>query len=101
MIAAILCAVFAPVIFRRHLARPNAMRASLANLCGTSISGARLARLIYVSALFVICSAALSSCGGSSTPTLPATPAGTTNLTVQGTSQGATRGFVVTLVVNK
>jgi hypothetical protein len=77
------------------------MRASLANLCGTSISGARLARLIYVSALFVICSAALSSCGGSSTPTLPATPAGTTNLTVQGTSQGATRGFVVTLVVNK
>lgn len=101
MIAAILCAVFAPVIFRRHLARPNAMRASLANLCGTSISGARLARLIYVSALFVICSAALSSCGGSSTPTLPATPAGTTNLTVQGTAQGATRGFVVTLVVNK
>ncbi len=103
ILATILCAAFAPGIFRRHLAKPNAIRVSLANLCGNSISGTRLARLIYVSALFIICSAALSSCGGSgsSTPTLPATPAGTTNLTVQGTAQGATRGFVVTLVVNK
>ncbi|MGB8524316.1 MAG: hypothetical protein WCD43_15225 [Candidatus Acidiferrales bacterium] len=101
ILAAILCAVFAPGIFRRHLARPDAIRASLANLCGDSISGRSLARLIYVSALFIICSAALSSCGGSSTPTIPATPAGTTNLTVQGTAQGAARGFVVTLVVNK
>jgi hypothetical protein len=101
ILAAILCGVFVPGIFRRHLARPNAMRASLANLCGTAISGTRLARLIYVSAFFIICSAALISCGGSTTPTIPATPQGTTNLTIQGTAQGATRGFVVTLVVNK
>jgi hypothetical protein len=101
ILATILCAVFAPGIFRRHFARPDAIRASLANPSGTSVSGARLARLIYVSAFFVICSVPLSSCGGSSTPTIPATPAGTTNLTVQGTAQGATRGFVVTLVVNK
>lgn len=93
ILATFLCAAFAPGIFRRDLARPN--------LCGTSISGTRLARLISVCALFIICSAALSSCGGSSTPTFPATPAGTTDLTVQGTAQGATRGFVVTLVVNK
>jgi hypothetical protein len=101
ILAAILCAVFAPGIFRRHLARPDAIRASLANLCDNSISGTRLTRLIYVFALFIICSAALSSCGGSSTPTLTPTPQGTTNLTVQGTAQGASRGFVVTLVVNK
>jgi hypothetical protein len=101
ILATFLCAIFAPGIFRRHLERPNAMRASLANLCGTSISGTRLARLISLCALFIICSVPLSSCGGSSTPTFPATPAGTTNLTVQGTAQGATRGFVVTLVVNK
>jgi hypothetical protein len=98
ILATILCAVFAPVIFRRHLAKPDA---DLANLCSTGISGARLARLICVSALFIICSVPLSSCGGSSTPTIPATPAGTYNFTVQGTAQGATRGFVVTLVVNK
>jgi centrosomal CEP192-like protein len=102
ILATILCAVFAPGIFRRHLATPIAIRASLANLCGNSINGARLARLIYVCALFIICSAALSSCGGGSgIPTIPRTPAGTTNLTIQGTAQGATRGFVVTLVVNK
>jgi hypothetical protein len=101
ILATFLCAVFAPGIFRRDLANPNAIRASLANLCGNSIGGTRLARLISVCVLFIICSAALSSCGGSSTPTFPATPPGTTNLTVQGTAQGATRGFVVTLVVNK
>jgi centrosomal CEP192-like protein len=101
ILATILCAVFAPGIFRGHLARPNPTRASLANLCGKSISGTRLARLICVCALLAICSAVLSSCGGSSTPTLTPTPAGTTNLTVQGTAQNATRGFVVTLVVNK
>jgi hypothetical protein len=93
ILATILCAVVAPGIFRP--------RASLANLCSASISGTRLARLIYVSALFIVCSVALSSCGGSSTPTIPATPAGTYNLTVQGTAQGAARAFVVTLVVNK
>jgi hypothetical protein len=103
ILATILCAAFAPGIFRRHLAKPNAIRASLANLPGTSMSGTRLARLISVCALFIICSVPLSSCGGSgsSTPTIPATPAGTYDLTVQGTAQGATRGFVVTLVVNK
>jgi hypothetical protein len=101
ILATILCAVFAPGIFRGHLARPNATRASLTNLCGKSISGTRLARLIYVCAFLVICSAVLGSCGGSSTPTLTPTPAGTTNLTIQGTAQDATRGFVVTLVVNK
>jgi hypothetical protein len=100
ILATILCAVFAPGIFRRDLARSNAMSAFIANPSGGSTSGARLARLLSICALFIICGAALASCGGSSTPTFPPTPAGKTNLTVQGLAQGATRGFTVTLVVN-
>ena len=99
ILAAILCAIFAPTIFRRDLAGSNA-RASLTSLHGGAASGTYLVRLVAICAFFVICAAALASCGGSSTPTFPPTPAGKTDLTVQGTSQGATRGFVVTLVVN-
>jgi sugar lactone lactonase YvrE len=102
ILASILYAVFAPGIFQRYLAKPNAIPANLVNPCVATVGGVRLAGLIYVFALFIICSAALTSCGGGSgVPTIPATPAGTYNLTVQGTAQGAARAFVVTLVVNK
>jgi hypothetical protein len=100
ILAAFLFAAFAPGAFRRDLARWNAMRASLVNVCRHSIPSMSLRRTISTAALLIIFAAALSSCGGSSTPTFPATPKGTTNLTVQGLAQGATRGFTVTLVVN-
>jgi hypothetical protein len=99
ILASMLSAKFAPGIFRGDFSWPNAMRASLTNLRAVSTGGVRWVRLISVCAIFAICAAGLASCG-SSTPTLPATPKGTTNLTVQATAQGATRGFVVTLVVN-
>jgi hypothetical protein len=100
LLAAILGGVFIPGIFRRDVVRPSWMHVEFATIRGGSIAGTRLARLISISAFFVICGAALASCGGSKTPTFPPTPAGTTNLTVQGLAQGATRGFTVTLVVN-
>jgi hypothetical protein len=100
ILAAFLFASFVPVSFRKDLARLNAMRAGLANVCRHSITSTSLRRMISTATLLIIVAAALSSCGGSSTPTFPATPKGTTNLTVQGLAQGATRGFVVTLVVN-
>ena len=90
ILAAILCALFALVM----------SPVGLASFVRNSTSGTALLRLISTVALFVIFAAALSSCGGSSTPKLKRTPAGTTNLMVQGTAQNATRGFTVTLVVN-
>lgn len=101
ILAAILCALFVPGVLRRELARPNTTRVTVTNSHGVATRAAHLARLGAVGAFLVICAAALASCGGSSTPTFPPTPAGTTNLTVQATAQGATRGFVVTLVVNR
>jgi sugar lactone lactonase YvrE len=100
ILAAFLFVAFAPGAFRKDLARRNAMRFRMANLGSCAISGLALRRTISAAALLIIFAAALSSCGGSSTPTFPATPAGTTSLTVQGLAQGATRGFTVTLVVN-
>ena len=101
ILAAALSAIFAPAIFRRdrHAAKPNPVRISVANLCRASIGGLSLARSISICALLIICMGALASCGSSGVKLIP-TPAGTTNLTVQGTAQGATRGFTVTLVVN-
>jgi hypothetical protein len=42
----------------------------------------------------------LAGCHHSSTTGIVVTPKGTYNLTVQGTAQGATRGFSVTMVVD-
>jgi hypothetical protein len=100
ILAAFLSAAFAPGAFRKDRARWNAMRVRMANLSGSPIFGLALRRTLSSATLLIIFVAALSSCGGSSTPTFPATPKGTTNLTVQGLAQGATRGFTVTLVVN-
>ncbi|HXN98612.1 MAG TPA: NHL repeat-containing protein [Candidatus Acidoferrales bacterium] len=100
ILAVFLFATCALGAFRKDLAGWNAMRAGLANLCRHSIPSMSLRRTISTAALLIIVATALSSCGGSSTRTFPATPKGTTNLTVQGLAQGATRGFVVTLVVN-
>lgn len=97
---AILCATFAPAIFRRGPVLPNAGRASMASLGRNSISGATLVRLISTFALLVICAAALSSCGGGSGAKPTSTPSGKFDLMVQGTAQNAVRGFTVTLVVN-
>lgn len=101
MLAALLCAIFGSAFFPRHLSRPNAMRVIFANLFRDTFSGAALLRLISTAAVIVLFVAVLASCGGGSGSGKPkSTPAGTTNLIVQGTSQNATRGFTVTLVVN-
>ncbi len=101
MLIAILCAIFAPAFFPRDLSRPNAMRGILANFFRDPFSGPASRRLISTAALFVLFAAVLAACGGGSGSGKPkSTPAGTTNLIVQGTSQNATRGFTVTLVVN-
>lgn len=97
---ALLCAIFALGIFPRDSARPHVIRVSLAHPFSAPFNAMRLARLLSICTLIVMFGAALSSCGGSSTPNLPPTPAGTTTFKIQGTAQNATRGFVVTLVVN-
>ena len=101
ILAAALSAIFALAIFERgrDAAKPNSARIGVAKIHGDSIGGLSLARSISICALFIICVAALGGCGSSGVKLIP-TPAGTTNLTVQGTAQGATRGFTVTLVVN-
>ena len=101
MLVALLCAILGTAFFPRHLSRPNAMRTIFANFFRDTFSGTALLRLISTAAVIVLFVAVLASCGGGSGSGKPkSTPAGTTNLIVQGTSQNATRGFTVTLVVN-
>ncbi len=101
ILIAILCVVFAPAFFRRDPLRPNATRVIPLNLMRDSFSGTASRRLISTAALFVLFAAVLAACGSGSGSGKPkSTPAGTTNLIVQGTAQNATRGFTVTLVVN-
>ena len=101
MLVALLCAIFGAAFFPRDLSRPNAMRGIPATLFRDPFSGPALRRLVSTAALFVFFGAILAACGSGSGSGKPkSTPAGTTNLIVQGTSQNATRGFTVTLVVN-
>jgi sugar lactone lactonase YvrE len=101
MLVALLCAIFGTAFFPQPLPRPNAMRTICANLFHDTFSGTALLRLISTAAVIVLFVAVLASCGGGSGSGKPkSTPAGTTNLIVQGTAQNATRGFTVTLVVN-
>jgi hypothetical protein len=101
MLVALLCAIFGTAFFPQPLPRPNAMRIIFASLFRDTFSGTALLRLISTAAVIVLFVAVLASCGGGSGSGKPkSTPAGTTNLIVQGTAQNATRGFTVTLVVN-
>ncbi|MGB8543574.1 MAG: choice-of-anchor D domain-containing protein [Candidatus Acidiferrales bacterium] len=56
-------------------------------------------RMLSVFAVCAIFALALAGCHHTSTTGIVVTPKGTYNFTVQGTAQGATRGFSVTMVV--
>jgi hypothetical protein len=64
------------------------------------VSGSDAKRMISVLAVCAIFAVVLAGCHHSSTTGIVVTPKGTYNLTVQGTTQGATRGFSVTMVVD-
>jgi hypothetical protein len=98
---AILCAMFAPVVFRSGHVKSAAMRRVLETFCNKLTFGARVRQSGSLLALFVLFAALLGGCHSSGNKsTIVVTPKGTTNLTVQGAAQNATRGFTVTLVVN-
>jgi hypothetical protein len=96
----ILCAMFAFLISRRAGMQAAAMRRALETFRNELIFSGRVRQSISVVALFVLFVAILGGCHHSSTTGIVVTPKGTTNLTIQGTAQNATRGFTVTLVVN-
>jgi hypothetical protein len=64
------------------------------------VSGSGAKRMISVLAVCAVFAVVLAGCHHSSTTGIVVTPKGTYNLTVQGTAQGATRGFSVTMVVD-
>ena len=96
----ILCAVFALLISRRAAMQSAAMRRALETFSNKLIFSGRVRQSVSMVALFVLFVAILGGCHHSSTTGIIVTPKGTTNLTIQGTAQNATRGFTVTLVVN-
>jgi streptogramin lyase len=96
----ILFAMFALLISRRAGMQAAAMRRALETFRNKLIFSGRVRQLVSVVALFVLFVALLGGCHHSSTTGIVVTPKGTTNLTVQGTAQNATRGFTVTMVVN-
>ena len=96
----ILCAVFALLISRRAAMQAAAMRRALETFSNKLIFSGRVRQSVSIVALFVFFVAILGGCHHSSTTGIIVTPKGTTNLTIQGTAQNATRGFTVTLVVN-
>jgi len=97
---AILCAMFALLISRRAAMQAPAMRRALETFRNKLIFSARVRQSVSLVALFVLFVTILGGCHHSSTTGIVVTPKGTTNLTIQGTAQNATRGFTVTLVVN-
>lgn len=64
------------------------------------VFGSRLHETLCICALVAFFAAALGGCHHSSTTGIVITPKGTSNLTIQATAQNATRGFVVTMVVD-
>ena len=96
----ILFAMSAFLSFRRGPVLPAAMRRALETFRNKLVFSGRVRQSVSVVALFVLFGALLGGCHHSSTTGIVVTPKGTTNLTVQGTAQNATRGFTVTLVVN-
>ena len=96
----ILCAMFALLISRRDAMQAAAMRRALETFSNKLIFSGRVRQSVSMVALFVLFVAILGGCHHSSTTGIVVTPKGTTNLTIQGTAQNATRGFTVTLVVN-
>jgi hypothetical protein len=92
--------VFALLITRRAAMQAAAMRRALETFRNKLIFSGRVRQSVSVVALFVLFVAILGGCHHSSTTGIVVTPKGTTNLTIQGTAQNATRGFTVTLVVN-
>jgi sugar lactone lactonase YvrE len=96
----ILLAMFALLSFRRGPVLPAAMRRALETFRNKWIFSGRVRQSVTVVALFVLFVTILDGCHHSSKSTVVVTPKGTTNLTVQGTAQNATRGFTVTMIVN-
>ena len=96
----ILCAVFALLISRRGALHLPAIRRALETFRNKLIFSGRVRKSVSVVALFVLFVAILNGCHHGSTTGIVVTPKGTTNLTIQGTAQNATRGFTVTLVVD-
>jgi sugar lactone lactonase YvrE len=97
----ILFAMFALLISRRAAVQPAAIQRALETFCNKLTFSGRVRPSVSLLALFVIFAAVLGGCHSSSNKsTIVVTPKGTTNLTVQGTAQNATRGFTVTMVVN-
>jgi sugar lactone lactonase YvrE len=66
-------------------------------LCFFDAGAKRTISVLAVGAVFAV---ALAGCHHTSTTGIVVTPKGTYDLTVQGTAQGATRGFNVTMVVD-
>ena len=101
LFGAILCAMFTLIVLRSGHVKSAAMRRVLETFCNKLTFGARVRPSVSLFAWFVLFAAVLGGCHSSSNKsTIVVTPKGTTNLTVQGAAQNATRGFTVTLVVN-
>jgi sugar lactone lactonase YvrE len=65
-----------------------------------SVSGSGVKRTISVLAVCAVFAVVLGGCHHTSTTGIVVTPKGTYNFTIQGTAQGASRGFSVTMVVD-
>jgi hypothetical protein len=98
--SAILLALFAPLFSRPNRRDGSAAHAVFENLRDNFVFGSRLRGTLCICALVVLFAAALGGCHHSSTTGIVITPKGTSSLTVQATAQNATRGFVVTMVVD-
>jgi hypothetical protein len=96
----IVCAMFALLISRRSALKLPAIRRALETFRNQLVFSGRVRQSVSMLALFVLFAAILGGCHHSNKSTIVVTPKGTTNLTIQGTAQNATRGFTVTLVVN-
>ena len=78
----------------------GALAAIICSIFVFSVSGAGVKRTISVLAVCAVFAVLLVGCHHTSTTGIVVTPKGTYNFTIQGTAQGASRGFSVTMVVD-
>ena len=98
--AILLAVLFAPLFSRPNRRDGSAQDAVFEDPRDNFVFGSRLRGTLCICALGAFFAAALGGCHHSSTTGIVITPKGTFNLTVQATAQNATRGFVVTMVVD-
>ncbi len=98
--AILLAVLFAPLFSRPNRRDGSAQDAVFEDPRDNFVFGSRLRGTLCICALVAFFAAALGGCHHSSTTGIVITPKGTFNLTVQATAQNATRGFVVTMVVD-